>query len=324
MNVKYLAASLFLLPCFAAAETPLETVPLSYSAPVQPQVKPPQSAREAYYDNANPKLTQQEKDAIAIANRWRADSATGVKPVQGTDGSIKFLFGSSQISIVCAVLQVCDVELQPGENVNNLNLGDTSRWSVEPAVSGSGATEVTHLIIKPLDVGLDTTLILTTNRRTYNFRLKSHRTEFMPRISFTYPEDAMAKWEALKQKQEEQKKEATIPETGEYLGNLDFNYSIVGNVSWKPVRVYNNGTKTIIQMPREMQQNEAPTLLVIRGDDQQVMVNYRLQGDRYIVDSLFDKATLIIGVGSSQEQVEITRDKANSTASSFNDNKYGG
>ena len=36
-------------------------------------------------------------------------------------------------------------------------------------------------------------------------------------------------------------------------------------------------------MPRDMRQKEAPTLLVLNGG-KEVMVNYRLQGDRYIVD----------------------------------------
>ncbi|HAT8721630.1 TPA: P-type conjugative transfer protein TrbG, partial [Legionella pneumophila] len=38
-----------------------------------------------------------------------------------------------------------------------------------------------------------------------------------------------------------------------------------------------------------------------------VMVNYRLQGCRYIVDGVFDKAILVIGSGSSQEKITITR-----------------
>ncbi|TXH83454.1 MAG: P-type conjugative transfer protein TrbG, partial [Thauera aminoaromatica] len=35
--------------------------------------------------------------------------------------------------------------------------------------------------------------------------------------------------------------------------------------------------------------------------------NYRVQGDRYIVDTIFDKAILIAGVGRSQDRVTITR-----------------
>lgn len=270
---------------------------------------------DMYFSTDNPVLTPQEKAAVAIAQKWRASSATGMKPVPGPDGSIRFLFGVQQPSIVCAVLQVCDVELQAGEQVNSIHLGDTARWTVEPAITGSGPAEVQHLIIKPMDVGLETSLIVTTNRRTYHFVLRSHRTQFMPRVAFTYTEDAMAKWDAIKTREAHQRTTNTIPQTGEYLGNLNFAYDVSGSASWKPVRVYNDGTKTIIQMPKEMQQTEAPTLLVVRKDGgifkdaETVMVNYRVQGDRYIVDTIFDKAILIAGVGSGQDRVTITREK---------------
>ena len=39
------------------------------------------------------------------------------------------------------------------------------------------------------------------------------------------------------------------------------------------------------------------------------MVNYRVQNNRYIVDAVFDKAMLIVGVGRNQERVTITRGK---------------
>ncbi|SRR3990167_2733157 len=269
---------------------------------------------DAYFSKQNPVLTPQEKAAVSIAQKWQAASATGMKPVAGPEGSVRFVYGAQQINVVCAVLQVCDVELQPGEQVNNLNVGDP-RFTVEPSISGVGAGEVQHLIIKPLDVGLDTSLVVTTNRRTYHIRLRSHRTEFMPRVGFTYTEDAVAKWDAIRTREVKEKQERTIPKTGEYLGDLNFNYEVTGSAAWKPVRVYNDGTKTILQMPTAMSQTEAPTLLVVRKDgglftdDETVMVNYRVQGDRYIVDTIFDKAILIAGVGSSQDKVTIVKGK---------------
>jgi len=271
---------------------------------------------ELYFSSENPRLTPQERAAIDIGKRWQAASASGIKPVAGADGTIQFLFGASQPSIVCAVLQVCDVELQAGEQVNSVNLGDTARWTVEPAITGYGPSEVQHLIIKPKDVGLDTSLVVTTNRRTYHLRLRSHRSEFMPRVAFTYPDEAQKKWDSLLAREQNERRQKTLPETGEYLGNLNFDYRIEGSGPWKPVRVYNDGTKTIIQMPGTMAHTEAPTLLVLRGDDsvfpwgskaEEVLVNYRVQGDRYIVDSIFDKAILIAGVGNSQEKVTITK-----------------
>lgn len=270
---------------------------------------------DAYFSTNNPVLTPQEKAAVAIAKRWRDAGATGMKPVAGPDGSIRYLFGAQQPSIVCAVLQVCDVELQAGEQVNSIQLGDTARWTIEPAISGAGTAEVQHLIIKPMDVGLETSLVVTTNRRTYHLRLRSHRTEFMPRVGFTYPEEAVAKWDAMKSREGRDKRERTIAQTGEYLGDLSFAYDVAGSAAWKPVRVYNDGVKTIIQMPAAMAHTEAPTLLVVRRDGglfteaETVMVNYRVQGDRYIVDTVFDKALLIAGVGSGQERVTITRGK---------------
>ena len=128
----------------------------------------------------------------------------------------------------------------------------------------------------------------------------------MPKVSFIYPDTVQQRFMALKNRQEEDRTEKTIPETQEYLGNLDFGYSISGSSPWKPVRVYNDGTKTIIQMPPKMRQTEAPSLLVLNGDEE-VIVNYRLQGDRFIVDQLFDKAMLIAGVGSKQTKIVITR-----------------
>ena len=268
----------------------------------------PEKQEDKYFAKDNPVLTDQEEEALAITKRL--DDAA-INPVEGKNGSISYLFGTQQPSILCAVLQVCDVALQVGEKVNNVELGDTARWTVEPAVSGTSSGEIQHLIIKPMDVGLETSLVVTTNWRTYHFKLRSHRKLYMPQVSFTYPDEAEKKWNAIKAKDLLERSEKTIPQTGEYLGDLSFDYDITGDAPWKPVRVYNDGHKTIIQMPSTMEQTEAPTLLVLRkertfSEDETVMVNYRIQGDRYIVDTVFKKAILIAGVGKDQDRMTIT------------------
>lgn len=263
-----------------------------------------------YFSKSIPALTNQEKQALSIAEEWQKGDKTS-KPFQSSDGSVSFVYGSGQIRVVCAPLQVCDIALQLGEQLNDMNVGDP-RFLVEPSITGSGMDQQIHLLIKPKDVGLDTSLVVTTDRRTYHFRLKSDQNEFMPYVSFTYPDDAKAKWRLIQQMQAERRKANTFAETHEYLGDLNFNYRIQGNSRFKPVRVYNNGVKTIIEMPGSMSESEAPALLVLRNGGlfkkpESVMVNYRLQGCRYIVDSVFDKAILIIGSGSSQEKITITR-----------------
>lgn len=280
---------------------------LAMAAPKKPEA----DLSDKYFSNKNPTLTAAEKAGVAITQKWQAaNEHTG--PLPGPDGAVRYLFGASQPTVVCAVLKVCDVELQPGEEVVDINIGD-KRFEIEPAVTYSPEGEIQHLIIKPQDVGLETTVIVSTNRRTYRMKLVSTRNEYMAFVVFTYPEDAMKKWAALRAKSEKARQEKTIPETGEFLGDLDFHYTVDGNAPWKPLRVYNDGKRTIIQMPATMAQGEAPALLVVKNgtfsDGDPGLVNYRLQGDRYIVDSIFEKAILVAGVGSDKDSVTITKDK---------------
>ncbi len=290
--------------CSAAAATGGETPDAGAQAAPAPLIE------ELYFSGSSVELTEKEKYAISIADTWRRGESMGANPVIGPDGSIEFLFGAEQPSIVCAVLQVTDIELQAGESVTAVNLGDAVRWQVQPAVSSG---DVTHILVRPREVGLDTSMIVTTDRRTYHIRLRSHRTEYMPRVRFAYIEDALNKWAAIRTKAAEKREAATIPETNEYLGDLDFGYTVTGKAPWKPVRVYNDGVKTILEMPARMRQTEAPTLLVVHKEgrlfrkNEPVMVNYRVQKGRYIVDAVFDQAIMIVGVGGNQERITITR-----------------
>lgn len=265
---------------------------------------------DLYFSPDSVHLTAKEMNALAIAKSWQQGDIMTENPVIGPDGSIEYLFGAEQPSVVCAVMQITDIELQRGESVTSVNLGDSVRWQIQPAVSGG---DVTHILIRPKQVGLETSMVVTTDRRTYHIRLRSHRSEYMPRVKFFYIEDAMDKWTAIKTRTAAKREATTIPETNEYLGDLDFGYDVSGKASWKPVRIYNDGVKTILEMPATLRQKEAPTLLVIRKDgrilkkDEQVMVNYRVQNGRYIVDAVFDRAVLIVGVGGNQEKVVITR-----------------
>jgi type IV secretion system protein VirB9 len=40
------------------------------------------------------------------------------------------------------------------------------------------------------------------------------------------------------------------------------------------------------------------------------LVNYRVQGNRYVVDAVLDRAALISGVGGDQQRVGLSRGKA--------------
>ncbi|MDV3470250.1 P-type conjugative transfer protein TrbG [Stenotrophomonas sp. C3(2023)] len=261
-------------------------------------------------------LSSDQAASVQLAKRWQSNSSVAAQARAGRDGDVQFVFGAGQPTIVCAVMQVCDVQLQPNERVSSLHLGDSVRWMVEPAVSGNAMGQISqHLVIKPLDAGLDTTLLVTTDRRSYHLRLRSTAKEYLPRVSFVYPEEAQARWAALQRAEQVAQEQRTLPGGKDTLDALDFRYSITGRARWKPVRVYNDGTRTVIEMPAAMQQTEAPAMFLLRekgsvlGREEQVMVNYRVDGNRYIVDSVFDKAMMVAGVGRNQVSVTVARDK---------------
>ncbi|MGD9950253.1 MAG: TrbG/VirB9 family P-type conjugative transfer protein, partial [Desulfobulbus sp.] len=92
------------------------------------------------------------------------------------------------------------------------------------------------------------------------------------------------------------------------LAQLNFNYEVEGKVPWKPERVYDDGLKTYIKLPRSTRSGEMPALLVRKGGTD-VLVNYRVQDETMIVDGLFSTIALVTGVGGDQESVEIRRGK---------------
>lgn len=316
------AALLALLPAAAIAQTAVPALdtsaappppPPSAAGPVYPSYAPPLPAPSM---GANPRLNERERAGLSIAQAWSGNSA---RPATGTEGAAMFGFGETLPSIVCAPLYVCDVMLQKGEVINDINLGDAVRWRVSPAKSGTGADAVTHILIKPTDAGLNTNLVVTTDRRTYVLKLVSHRTDWMPRVAFEYPDEQRQAWENFLANQRAERavadarlhdyQRATIlPETNHSVAALDFDFKITGDrPAWRPLRVYSDGQKTYIQFPPSMTNGQAPALVGIGAGNATEIINYRVEGDRYVVDQVLDRGALISGVGRHQVKVEVQK-----------------
>jgi type IV secretion system protein VirB9 len=225
-----------------------------------------------------------------------------------------FVFGATLPVIVCAPLYVCDLALQPGEAINDINIGDGVRWQITPAAQGSGDGLITHVMIKPTDIGLATNLVITTDRRAYTIQLVSRRKDWMPRVSFFYPDEASAQWSAYRQYQDSLREAAAAAEPAPSAAHLDFAYEVSGdNPSWRPVRVYSNGVKTYIQFPQGVAHGDLPALVALGSEGglftepSKQLINYRYVNGRFEVDKVLDRAALISGVGWDQVSVRIRR-----------------
>ena len=49
-------------------------------------------------------------------------------------------------------------------------------------------------------------------------------------------------------------------------------------------------------------------LFLVEPGEERALVNYRVRGDYYVVDKLFDEAVLVVGVGRHAERVTVRRD----------------
>ncbi|KAB2724309.1 P-type conjugative transfer protein TrbG [Brucella intermedia] len=244
-------------------------------------------------------VTTNEAKGIGLSGQWRESRGLVTK---GADGKVIFLFGEVQPSVVCSPLQVCDIELEGGEVVRDVLVGDTVRWKVEPATSGPAGGQTIHLVVKPSEPGLVTSMVVTTSRRTYHIQLKSHASRYMARVGFEYPENVSARLADINARLEA----STIPGAGVPAEQLNFSYSVSGRAGWRPTRVYSDGMKTYIQFPRSVSRQDAPVLFITSGGQNRI-VNYRMKGDMMVVDYQIDRAVLVSGVGWKQEKVTIRK-----------------
>ncbi len=272
------------------------------------EVAPPTTTKISPRDGV---LTPAAQEAVNLSVHWTGGDN---HPAVGPDGRVMYSFGAGLPVVVCAPLRVCVIELQPGEKIaGEPHLGDSVRWNITPAVYGSGSGETNVIVLKPQESGLDTDLLIPTDRRAYYIRLVSKPTEYIARTAFKYPEDDNAdKWKKRVDDQrakdrEVEHRQVMMPAvvTAEAL---NFSYIASGAASIRPVRIYDDGAKTYLRMPVTMRSREAPILLVIGADGTEEVTNYRVTDLTYVIDRLFDRAELRLGKGKKAEKVEIRRD----------------
>ena len=255
-------------------------------------------------------LTVTAQEAVQMSEKWMDEHN---QPAVGRDGRVLYSYGAGLPTVVCAPLRVCMIELQSGEKlVGEPHIGDSVRWNLSPAMYGTGASATPVIVLKPQGPGLDTNLLITTDRRAYYLRLLSKPDDYVARVGFAYPDDDdnERKWQQqLAEQKDQQARSARIAELApNAVESMFFNYRLKGDDSILPVRVFDDGRKTYIQISQTAKNREAPVLVVVGPDGKQEMVNYRVKDDMYIVDRLFDKAELILGSGKKARKVEIARE----------------
>lgn len=229
------------------------------------------------------------------------------KQVAGTAykaGLVTFAYGSGIPTVVCALLELTDLAFEKGESILSVQLGDSVRWNIESAISGSANDSVEHLIVKPLEAGLKTSMLITTDRRTYHIRLKSTEADFMPAVVFSYPnslklpskkhygDDSYLQYTSNYESNEDHNdysetnsslKYYSSVQNVSYEGNSrpalnvaatyndstqrrNYNYSVDGDSKIIPQNVYDDGKRTFIVMNNPINSSYLPVLQEISSE----------------------------------------------------------
>jgi type IV secretion system protein VirB9 len=289
----------------------------NYPDPVAPsgsQSQADQEVRDArlaqYWLDVKEDLALREIDnkALELVQEF-SQAKNAIPPVQGQNGALNYNYGDHIPKIICRPNRITDIALQPGEKVTAVHAGDTARWQVNPAKSGTGEAETVHVIIKPLAPDISTNLLVMTDRRTYNLDLVSSNREFIPSVRFSYPDDTIRNWNTFIAANRAKRQNELVLAEGANLSpdDLYFGYEIVKGkeAPWKPLRIFDDGSKTYIEMPSKYRSMEAPVLLFYEGQ-QQKLVNYRVKDRFYIVDRIMTKRAVLI---AGKTRVIIERKK---------------
>jgi type IV secretion system protein TrbG len=303
--------------CFV---TLVSALPTNVDAGARTKAKAPaQTTTSITPQRARPVALSRRATPIAlVANPTSGPAAIRVANVEAlapsrADGFVNaaqvFPYETGRVfEIWTAPLRITTISLELGETITNKASGDTERWMIGDTTSGTGATLQTHILVKPYRATIATNMVVTTNRRVYLLSLRAAESAeaFNSAVTWTHPQPLPNSGA--------QTSNAPLAIAGPLgrtasIDSLNQNYAIKAGwrrPPWTPVSVSDDGRQTFITFPESLGSTEAPPLFVIGDTGDAQMVNWRKQGNVYVVDRLFEKAELRLG-GANPRVVKIER-----------------
>jgi type IV secretion system protein VirB9 len=233
---------------------------------------------------------------------------------------VEYPFGYSQPTVTCTPLRLSAIELQKGEELVSVSIGDKRRWVTAHTSVGKGANKTMIVLVKPKFNNITTNLLVTTDLRIYDVTLDSPPSKsslnpqnyYTRRIKFYYPDENKsnsvstyhADQDPIVQKAniEASKSSSITNKTNPGLidiGSNNFSYKTYygdHGFPWEPEIIYDDGRHMYIVMPRDIEVDELPALYALNDADERVLINYTFDRESriFITDRIFFKGVLQI------------------------------
>lgn len=194
--------------------------------------------------------------------------------------------------------RITDIELKAGERIQNVLAGETKRWGIETAMVG----RVPHVYVKPKAVDISTNFIINTNQRSYRLVLTS-TDSYTPIIRWKYAKEIQKSRKTLRNQNNhvtaiDEEIFMTWHEGKLVPKVLNDAYRLQGskraNQSLYPKRVFDDGTRTYIEVPKS-NRYDLPVLYNVDDAEKKgklTLVNYRIRHGYFIADRVFQHARL--------------------------------
>ncbi len=180
------------------------------------------------------------------------------------------------------------IMLDKGEEVQTLSMGgDPSTWQIVP--SGN------RIFIKPVAENPEdakTNMLLITNKRVYHFILEAAEVStaglndpnLVFETRFVYPDAVNS--DIVQQYATKSKDIPDLSEPEKY----NFNYTISGNDTIAPLRVFDDGEFTYVQFSKN--NAEIPAFFLVDSEHKESLINFRAVDDYIIIERVTSQFTL--------------------------------
>ena len=228
-------------------------------------------------------------------------------PLRGDSRLVEFNYDQDNTYLVLSKPKaVTDIQFAADELIQSVAAGDTANWEFTPTRSRK------HLFVKPRFEDLETSLTVITDKRSYQFVLRStgEGKKWYQRISWVYSrelvvtvdgEDAPARAAAKQSAPASAAGAEADLESGIEPSALRFGYQISGEAPFRPRVVFDDGKFTYFKMPSDLQ--ELPALFAVIEDKDYSLVNFEVKGDYLVAQRLLPLAVLKLG----REEVRVSK-----------------
>lgn len=220
-------------------------------------------------------------------------------PLPGDSRLVQFEYDSDQTFLVLSKPKaVTHLEFGADERIVTVAGGDTKNWEITPT------SNKRHIFLKPHFDNLETSMTVLTDKRSYQFVLRSTSAgaKWYQRVTWQYGNTVLV--DDISTVVANQGAATGLPpaiaeqgalQRGEMVdpNSLNFGYVITGEAAFRPDVVFSDGRFTRIKLPRGLQ--ELPALFSVGEDGEPQLVNYVVKANELLVQQVIESGILRLG-----------------------------